>query len=321
MRRLDDPYFPWTPDTAEGVLPVTDGHAIHWMVAGAPDGVPYVDCHGGPGGRANAGLRRILDPARMRIVQFDQRGCGKSTPVGCLEDNSLQHTIADMEALRVHLGIERWIVGGLSWGSTTALAYAQAHPERTVAVKVGGVWLCRHADTEWWYQGVRRFFPDTWAQFAELVPPDRRGDLRRAYHEMIHGPDAELATRAGQALHQYEETFMHLEAPIDPPRPDRGLPYARVFSHYSHHDFFLRDGQLLEDAHRLRGIHVSLVTGRYDACTTPDGAWDLAAVLDDVDLRLVNVGGHYPTERATGGALADQTTRLLDLLAARGVTA
>jgi proline iminopeptidase len=128
-----------------------------------------------------------------------------------------------------------------------------------------------------------------------------------------------MADRAGQSLHQYEETFMHLEAPIQPPRPDRGLPYARVFSHYSTNDFFLRDSQLLEEAHRLRGVHVSLVTGRYDACTTADSAWDLAEVLDDVDLRLVNVGGHYPTERATGGALAEQTTRLLDLIAARGI--
>lgn len=320
MRRIDDPYFPFSATTAEGVLPVTDGHSIHWMEAGSPDGVPYIDCHGGPGGRANPGLRRLMDPHRMRIVQFDQRGCGESTPVGCLENNSLQHTIADMEALREHLGIERWIVGGLSWGSTVALAYAEAHPDRTIAVKIGGVWLCRISDIEWWYQGVRRFFPDTWSQFASLVAPERRHDLRAAYHEMINGNDPALAERAGQSLHQYEETFMHLEAPLAPPAAHRGLPYSRVFSHYSTNDFFLRDNQLVEDAHRLRGIHVSLVTGRYDACTTPDSAWDIAEALDDVDLRLVNVGGHYPTERASGGAYAEQTTRLLDLLRARGLT-
>lgn len=319
VRRIDDPYFRYTPNTAEGMLPVADGYEIHWIEAGAADGVPYVDCHGGPGGRANPGLRRLLDPDRMRIVMFDQRGCGASTPAASLEHATLQHTIDDMEALREHLGIERWIVGGLSWGSTVALAYAEAHPERTLAVKVGGVWLCRRADTAWWYQGVRRFFPDTWTQFASLVAPERRHDLRNAYHEMINGPDEELARLAGQSLHQYEETFMHLEAPLAGPNPERGLPYARVFSHYATNDFFLHDDQLIADADRLRGIHVSLVTGRYDACTTPDSAWDLAERLDDVDLRFVNVGGHYPTERATGGALAEQTTRVLDLLTARGV--
>ena len=319
MRRADDPYFDVTPIRAEGMLDVTDGHAIHWFEAGNPDGVPYVDCHGGPGGRGNHGLQRLMDGQRMRTIQFDQRGCGQSTPTGSLEHNSLQHTIADMEQLREHLGIEHWIVGGLSWGSTVALAYAEAHPERTIAVKVGGVWLCRAADIDWWYQGVRRFFPDTWTQFASLAPADRRHDLRTAYHEMIFGDDDDLAQRAGQSLYEYEETFMHLEPPISPPSPTRGLAYARVFSHYSTHDFFLAPNQLIEGAHRLQGIHVSLVTGRYDACTTPDSAWDIAEVLDDVDVRLVNVGGHYPTESATGRALCEQTTRLLDLLTARGV--
>jgi proline iminopeptidase len=320
VRRADDPYFDLTPIRAEGTLEVADGHAVHWLEAGTPEGVPYVDCHGGPGGRANHGLQRMVaDGSRMRVVQFDQRGCGDSTPVGGLDHNSLQHTVADMELLREHLGIDRWVVGGLSWGSTVALAYAETHPERTLAVKAGGVWLCRPADTEWWYQGVRRFFPDTWAEFASLVPQERWHDLRGAYHELIFGDDPDLAERAGQSLHQYEETFMHLEAPLVPPSPARGLPYARVFSHYSSHDFFLGPNQLIEDAARLRGIHVSLITGRYDACTTPDGAWDLAGVLDDVDVRIVNVAGHYPTESAIGRALCEQTTRVLDVVAQRGL--
>lgn len=320
MRRADDPYFDVTPIRAQGHLGVGDGHAIRWFETGDPERVAYVDCHGGPGGRGNVGLQRMIaDGTRMRIVQFDQRGCGESTPVGELVDTSLQHTIADMERLRDHLGIERWIVGGLSWGSTVALAYAEAHPERTLAVKVGGVWLCRPADTEWWYQGVRRFFPDTWAQFASLVAPELRHDLRAAYHEMINGDDPDLAQRAGQSLHQYEETFMHLEPPLSPPNVARGLPYARVFSHFATNDFFLSPNQLIDDAHRLDGVHVSLVTGRYDTCTTPDGAWDLAQVLDDVDVRLVHAAGHYPTELAMGRALCEQTTRVLDLLATRGV--
>jgi proline iminopeptidase len=318
MRRHDDVLFEITPNRDEGHLDVGDGHAIHWFEAGNPDGVPLVECHGGPGGRGNMGLRRLLDPERLRIVQFDQRGCGESTPVGELAHTSLQHTIADMERLREHLGIERWIVSGPSWGSTVAIAYGEAHPERCIGIKATGVWLCRAADTDWWYQGVRRFFPDTWAQFASLVEPDRRHDLRHAYHEMLFGDDLELAQRAGQSLYEYEESFMHLEPPFMGPKQGRGLAYARVFSHFAVNDFFLRDDQLLEDAHRLRGVPVSLVTGRYDNCTTPDGAWDLAQGLDDVHLELVNASGHYPTESAMSRAMATETTRFLADLERRG---
>lgn len=319
MRRHDDVFFPVGPNRAEGLLDVGDGHQIHWFEAGNASGVPVVECHGGPGGRGNAGLRRLLDGERMRIVQFDQRGCGESTPVGELAHTSLQHTIADMEALREHLGIDRWIVSGPSWGSTVAIAYAEAHPDRTIGVKASGVWLCRPADTEWWYQGVRRFFPDTWAQFASLVPRERHHDLRTAYHELINSDDDELARRAGQALYEYEESFMHLEPPMAPPSPTRGFAYARVYSHFAVNDFFLSENQLIDDAHHLAGIPVSLLTGRYDNCTTPDGAWDLAQVLDDVHLVLVNAAGHYPSEPLMSRAMAQETTRFLDDLERRGL--
>lgn len=321
MRRHDDVFFDVGPNRVEGMLDVGDGHAVHWFEAGAENGIPLVECHGGPGGRANAGLRRLLDGQRLRIVQFSQRGCGQSTPVGELASTSLQHTISDMEKLREHLGIERWIVSGPSWGSTVAIAYAEAHPERTIGVKASGVWLCRRADIDWWYQGVRRFFPDTWAQFAALAPLDRRHDLRRAYHEMINGPDPDLARRAGQALFEYEESFMHLEPPMAPPSADRGLAYARVFSHFATNDFFLREDQLIEEAHRLKGIPVSLLTGRYDNCTTPDGAWDLAQELDDVHLEFVNAAGHYPSEPLMSRAMALETTRFIDDLIRRGFVA
>lgn len=311
-------FFPVHRNHHEGHLEVGDGHAIHWFDAGNLDATPLIECHGGPGGRANAGLRRLLDGERLHIIQFSQRGCGDSTPVGELANTSLQHTIADMEMLRNHLGIDRWIVSGASWGSTVALAYAQAHPEQTIAVKATGVWLCRPADTEWWYQGVRRFFPDTWAQFASLAPAERHHDLRAAYHEMINGPDPELAKRAGQSLYEYEESFMHLEPPMTPPHAGRGLAYARVFSHFATNDFFLTPNQLIGDAHRLAGIPVSLLTGRYDNCTTPDGAWDLAQVLDDVHLEFVNAAGHYPSEPLMSRAMALETTRFLDDLQHRG---
>lgn len=321
IRRLDDPLYPVTPTRAEGMLEVGDGHEIHWMEAGNPEGIPFIDCHGGPGGRANPFLRRILDPERLRIVQFSQRGCGQSTPSLSTEHNTLQHTIADMERLREHLGITAWAVGGLSWGSTVALAYAEAHPDRCLGVKVGGVWLLRPADIDWWYQGVRRFFPDTWSQFAALAPAERHHNLRAVYHEMITGSDGALAAAAGQALYEFEETFMHLEAPFAPPNPGRGLAYARIFSHYATHDFFLTPDQLVREAGSLRGLHVSLLTGRYDACTTPDQAWDLAQALDPTDVRLeiVSAAGHYPSETPMSAALAHQTRLFIDELQRRGV--
>lgn len=321
IHRLDDYLYPVTPDRAEGMLEVGQGHAIHWMEAGNPQGIPMVDCHGGPGGKANPYLRRILDPERLRIVQFSQRGCGQSTPSLSTQHNTLQHTVADMERLREHLGIERWAVGGLSWGSTVALTYAQTHPSRCLGVKVGGVWLLRPADIEWWYQGVRRFFPDTWSQFASLAPMDRQHALRAVYHELINGEDRALAATAGQSLYEFEETFMHLEAPFAPPNPDRGLAYATIFSHYATNDFFLEPDQLVRDAGTLRGLHVSLLTGRYDACTTPDQAWDLAQALEPADVRLefVSAAGHYPSEPPMSAALAHQTRLFIDELERRGV--
>lgn len=318
MRTADDALFDPSPTRAEGMLPVGDGHELHWLESGNPDGVPVVEVHGGPGGRANAYLRRLLDPRRMRIVQFDQRGCGTSTPSGELRDNTLPHTIADMEALREHLGIDRWIVSGASWGSTVVIAYAESHPERCIGVKAAGVWLCRDDDLRWWYHGVRTVYPDAWAQFAGLVTAEERHDLRAAYHRMLTGDDAELAARAGQVLFEYEEAFMHFEPPFAGPNPDRGLAYARVFSHYAINDAFLRPNQLIDDAHRLHAVPVSLLTGRYDMCTPPSNAWDLAQVLDDVHLTIVPVAGHYPSEPAMARAMATETTRFLDDLERRG---
>jgi proline iminopeptidase len=321
MRRIDDVYFPVSPTRAEGLLNVSDGHAIHWEESGRVDGVPWIEAHGGPGGRANRFLRGLIDGERCRIVQFDQRGCGASTPTGELANNTLQHTIADMEALREHLGIEHWIVGGPSWGSTVALAYAQAHPERTIGVKVSGVWLVRRRDIHWWYRGVQELFPEVWHTYASLIPEAERGDLRRAYHRRIMDPDAAVSEPAGRAQFLFEEAYMHFEPPFAPPNATaRGLAYSRVFSTYAVNDFWLRENQLIEDAHRLRGIPVSLTTGRYDCCTTPVQAFDMAQALERewVRLQIVNAAGHYPSEPAMGRAIAQETTAYLDWLVRLG---
>ena len=240
--------------------------------------------------------------------------------MGELANTSLQHTIADMERLREHLGIDRWIVSGPSWGSTVAIAYGEAHPERCIGIKATGVWLCRRADTDGGTRACAGSSPTPGRSCASLVEVERRDDLRHAYHELLNGDDLELAQRAGQALYEYEESFMHLEPPFMGPRHGARTGVSRVLSPLRRQRLLPHENQLVEDAHRLRGIPVSLLTGRYDNCTTPDGAWNLAQELDDVHLELVNASGHYPTESAMSRAMALETTRFLDDLArARGL--
>lgn len=303
MRRLDDPFFSPEAPRASGLLDVGDGHHIAWQDSGAAEGLPVVSVHGGPGGSMIQGIGRFSDARRIRTVQFDQRGCGASTPKGELKANSLQHTIADMERLRVHLGIDRWVVTGGSWGSTVAVAYAQAHPEPCLALAIQGTWLCRERDLQWWFYGVRTLFPELWEQFASAVPMAERGDLRQAYCRRILGDDPEVAASFATRLYLYEEGFMRFEAPLQPPDPARGIHYGRIFAHYAQHRFFLEDDQLIRDAYRITHLPILQVTGRYDACTTPDNAYDLAQALPGSRLKIVPAAGHYPTEPAMAAAL------------------
>lgn len=314
MRRLDDPFFDVQPARAEGHLERPGGHRVYWQDAGRADGPAIVLVHGGPGGASSDGHRRVLDSGALRIVQFDQRGCGRSQPTGALGDNTLQHTLGDMEALRTRLGIERWIVAGGSWGSTVAVAYAEAHPDRVLGLVSVGTWLVRRKDVEWWFQGVRTLFPELWEAFAAPIPAEERSDLRRAYCRRIleHGDDA-----AAQRLYLYEEGFMHFDAPLAPPDPQRGRVYARIFAHYAARDFFLRENQLIEDAPRIAQLPALLITGRYDACTTPDNAYDLACALPRAELRIVAGAGHYPTEHALAVACARAQPLILSMAAGR----
>lgn len=315
MRRLDDPFFAVAPARAEGHLGRPDGHRLYWQDAGAAGGVPLVLVHGGPGGACSDAYRRTLDGATFRVVQFDQRGCGRSEPRGGLAGNTLQATLGDMEAIRQLLGIERWVVAGGSWGSTVAIAYAEAYPERTLGLVCVGTWLVRRKDVAWWFHGVRTLFPELWEAFAAPIPEAERGDLRRAYCDRILRDGDEAAARR---LYLYEEGFMHFDAPLVPADPGRGADYGRIFAHYAAHDFFLRDNQLIEDAPRIAQLPALLITGRYDACTTPDNAYDLARVLPRAELRIVAGAGHYPTEHALAVACARAGADVLRMLGTAG---
>ncbi len=318
IRRLDDPFHPTGRARASGMLDRADGHAIFWEDAGDPSLMPVILCHGGPGGASNASRRRFWDPARFRIIRFDQRGCGQSTPTGRLEGNSLQATIADMEALRERLGITSWVVAGGSWGSIVALAYAQAHPERCLGINLTCTWLGRAKDLAWWFQDVRSMFPELWEQFASLVGPEERGDLRSAYASRILGPDKAEADRFAFQLYAYEQGFMHFDTPLAEWDPARGARYGRIFIHYAINDFFLRDTQLLDEAHRIAHLPVEMVVGRYDCCCTPDNSYDLARCLPEARLVVVPGGGHYGTEPAMAQACAMAPGRLHDRIVAAG---
>lgn len=318
-RRLDDPFFPIMPARASGHLARPGGHEIHWEDAGDPGHMPVVLCHGGPGG-SNAPARRLFyDPARFRVVQFDQRGCGLSRPTGRLEGNSLQETIADMEAIREMLGIERWMVAGGSWGSIVAAAYAQAHPERCLGVNLTCTWLARRKDVQWWFQDVRIMFPELWEAFAALVPPAERADLRAAYaRRILDGNDPAEADRFAHQLFVYEQGFMAFDSLREDYDPLRGARYGRIFAHYARHDFFVRENQLLDDAPRIAHLPVEMVVGRYDCCCTPDNSFDLAARLKRANLVVVPGGGHSSMEPAMAQEVARAPGRLFDRIVADG---
>lgn len=316
MRRLDDGLFEVGAARSEAYVE-RDGHRLWFSDSGEVAEVPLLLIHGGPGGRSSPLYRRLVDGRTWRIVQFDQRGCGQSLPppnVARTDQNSLAYTLSDIEAIRERLGVERWVVAGGSWGSTVALAYAQAYPKRCMGLLLVSTWLLRRADIEWWFHGVRTVFPELWHAFSKLADPDQRGDLRSAYHQMIFGQDAVLAERACRALFAYEEGFMHAEAPFAPLEIGAAQNYAQIFIHYAINDFFLREGQLLEDAHRVAHLPAMLVSGRYDMCTPVCNAWDLAARLNNAELQVIPGAGHYPTEPALAQACARASKELRNRL-------
>ena len=286
----------------QGRLAVGGGHEIYFEECGNRHGEPALIVHGGPGGGSNPTMRRYHDPARYRIVLFDQRGCGRSTPHASLEDNTTWHLVADMELLRAHLGIDAWHLLGGSWGSTLALAYAQTHPGHVRSLLLRGIFLLRRAEIAWFYQeGCSWIYPDAFAAFQRIIPPAERGDMVAAYHKRLTHPDRAVQLEAARAWSIWEGSTLSLI-----PDPDRvrlfgaehyALAFARIECHYFMHGGFLdRDDQLLADAHRIADIPGTIVHGRYDIVTPLKNAWDLRAAWPKADLRIVPDSGHAMTE-------------------------
>jgi proline iminopeptidase len=298
-----EPYPPVEPYDS-GLLDVGDENLVHWECSGNPDGKPALVVHGGPGSGSSPRSRILFDPERYRIVLFDQRGCGRSTPHASdpatdMRVNTTEHLLADVERLREHLGVERWLLYGGSWGSTLILAYAERHPDRVTEIVIPGVTTTRRAEIDWLYGGVRRFLPAEWERFRAGAPED--GDVVAAYARRLEDADAEVRARAAADWVAWEDAVIAHERGGHPGAyservGEARLAFVRICAHYFSHAAWLEEGALLRDAGRLAGIPGVLIHGRLDLGSPLETAWELARAWPAARLVIVEDAGH------TGGA-------------------
>ena len=298
-----------------GMLQVDDRHTLYWEQCGNPDGKPVVLLHGGPGGGCSPKMRQFHDPSKYRIVLFDQRGSGRSTPHADLVDNTTWHLVADIETLRETLGIDKWQVFGGSWGSTLALAYAQTHPHRITELVLRGIFMLRRWELEWFYQeGASRLFPEAWQQYLSAIPPVERHDLISAYHRRLTSEDEATRLAAARAWSVWEgaTSFLHYDPDFTAAHedPEFALAFARIENHYFvHSGFFEADDQLLRDASRIAHIPTFIVHGRYDVVCPVQNAWDLKQALPQAQLVITPASGHSAFEAENVDALVTATDR------------
>jgi proline iminopeptidase len=288
-------------------------HEIYLEQSGNPDGQPVLFLHGGPGGGTSPKHRQFFDPAHYRIVLFDQRGCGKSTPTAVLEENSTWDLVHDIELIRKHLGFRSWIVFGGSWGSTLALAYAVKHPSRVRGLILRGIFLCRKEEIHWFYQnGASNIFPELWDSYLEAIPPEERDDLVRAYHRRLTGADEKEKLIAARAWSKWEggtsKLFPSEEMVTAFDDDKHALEFARIENHYFvNNAFFETDNFLLENAEKIRKIPGIIVHGRYDVVCPPKNAWDLHRAWPESQLHIVPDAGHSAWEPGIQDKLVEAT--------------
>ena len=304
------------------MLEVDPPHGVYWETSGAPDGVPVLFLHGGPGAGTTPVHRRFFDPAFYRIVLFDQRGAGRSTPHGETKGNTTPALVADIEKLRALLGIESWIVFGGSWGSTLALAYAQAHPEHVRGLVLRGIFLCRKSEIQWFLYGMREIFPEAWREFVAAIPEAERGDLLQAFHKRLMHPDPDVHMPVARVWSAYEGTCSTLLPSAETMmgfRDERvALGLARIEAHYFANDIFLPEGALMAGVARIRAIPAVIVQGRYDIVCPIVTADELARNWPEAEYIVINDAGHSALEPGTRTALVDAMERFKLLSAPRG---
>lgn len=293
-------------------LTVQAPHVLYVEESGNPQGLPMLFVHGGPGAGCETYHRRFFDPQRYRIVLFDQRGAGRSTPHASLEHNTTQALVADMEAIRQYLGIDRWLLFGGSWGSTLSLVYAQTHAERVLGLVLRGIFLCRPWEIRWFYQdGANHIFPDYWQEFIAPIPEAERGDLLRAHYRRLTGDDEKARLASARAWSLWEGRTATLQ--LKPSVVDffgsthTALSLARIEAHFFRHDSFLAPDQILRDAYKLRDIPGVIVHGRYDVVCPLQSAWELHQAWPQAEFKVVPDAGHSASEAGTTTALIEAT--------------
>ncbi len=301
--------YPDIEPYASGMLALDERHVMYWESCGNPAGIPVVFLHGGPGGGSSPKHRRFFDPHAYRIIVYDQRGAGRSKPLGELVDNTTPHLITDLETLRNHLGVQAWLVFGGSWGSTLALAYAEAHPERCLGLVLRGIFLCRKREIDWFLYGLRAVFPEAWEKFAGYLPAAERHDLLRGFHRRLIDPDPAVHKPAARVWSLYEgscstllpspESLSHFASEVV------ALGLARIEAHYFVHDIFMPENALLAAVDRLRSIPGVIVQGRYDMVCPAVSAHELAAAWPEAICRILPDAGHSVWEPSICAALVE----------------
>lgn len=310
--------YPPLEPYAKGMLDVGDGHSVYFEQCGSPDGEPVVFLHGGPGSGCAPRHRRFFDPARYRIVLFDQRGCGRSTPRGELRHNTTAHLVADIERLRAHLGIARWLVFGGSWGSSLGLAYCAQHKAACSSAILRGIFLTARRDVDWFFQDMRALLPDAWARFAGIAPKRRRRDLLAWYAERVGAGDRTAAFAAVREWVRWEDALMQPGRAVTPSaEPDadeaqRLIDKYRLQSRYLLRECYLGERHLLDCAARMHGIPTAILHGRLDLVCKPEAAWRVHQTLHGSRLRLVDGAGHSPFDAPMAQALVEATGHFLE---------
>lgn len=305
--------YPVGEARSTGWLPVGDGHELYWEEAGNPDGVPALVLHGGPGSGFSEAMRRVFDPARYRVIGFDQRMAKRSRPSAAEPDadlsaNTTWHLVDDIERLRVFFGVERWVLFGTSWGTTLGLAYAEAHPDRVAAMGFAGVTMTRAEEIDWLYRGIAPLFPAEWQKFMDYAPSGTpETGLVAAYGDMMFADDAQVLEAAARAFHDWDNASVSVNrsagSPSDGVPLERMLSRGRIVTHYFRHLGWLEPGQILRDAGRIRHIPTVLVQGRLDLQGPLKTAWDLQQAFPEAELRIIEGAGHSSSDAGMTEAL------------------
>ncbi len=303
--------FPPISPYSTGFLEVDDIHSLYWEQSGNPDGVPILLLHGGPGAGSTPAHRRFFDPDFYRIIIFDQRGAGRSAPLGCLEDNTLENLIQDIEALRKRMGVERWHLFGGSWGSALALAYAQTHPERCISLIMRGIFLMEQAEVDWFLYGMKMIFPEAWEQFAAVIPEDRQDDLLSAYHELLTSPDDKKRMEAAIAWSLYETAcsslYPNYETITTDDQKAQAQALARIESHYFLNGVISEENSLTKGIDKIRSIPSTIIHGRYDVICPIHTAYHLHTIWPEADYIVVPDSGHSSLDDGVRTRLIEAT--------------